>query len=93
MENLKHLVSGYFYELWNAHEYESWEQAVDDFIRRSPDRASATPQEIDQLLSTPGGDPRVTEQLDAWGFNYLPPEGTSAWLSAVRDRILRKTLA
>ena len=40
MDDLRHLLSAYFYELWDEHEYDSWEHAVDDFVRRS---AVATP--------------------------------------------------
>ena len=32
MDDLKHLLGAYFYELWDEHEYDSWEAAIDDFV-------------------------------------------------------------
>ena len=46
MDNLKHLISAYFYELWDQYEYASWQEAVDDFVRRSPERARAFPTRL-----------------------------------------------
>ena len=48
MDDLKHLLGAYFYELWDEHEYDSWHAAVDDFVRRSPD---APPESRDRSTS------------------------------------------
>ena len=87
MDNLKHLISAYFYELWDRHEYSSWEAAVDDFVRRSPDRALRVPDEIDKLLAGCKSDEELAEQLEQWGFDAQPFEGERAWLSKLSDRI------
>lgn len=85
MDNIKHLIAAYFYELWDQHEYSSWEEAVDDFVARSPERAASIPGEIEELVSA--GDNELADQLAAFGLDYLPPEGHRAWLCAVSDRI------
>lgn len=87
MDNLKHLISAYFYQLWDECEYSSWQDAVDDFVRRSPDRARDVPEEIAALLAVDRGDEELAEQLEQWGFDAQTPDGERAWLSGVRDRI------
>ena len=86
MNNLKHLIGAYFYQLWDQFEYPTWEEAVDDFVRRSPDRAAATPAEIDELL-TSAPDNVIEDKLVGFGFDHSPPEGVRSWLAEVRDRI------
>ncbi|KRF01542.1 hypothetical protein ASG88_08780 [Nocardioides sp. Soil777] len=87
MDNLKHLISAYFYELWNEHEYSSWQDAVDDFVRRSPERAAIVPSEITNFLAGDRSDEDLAEQLARWGLDAQTPDGERAWLSGVRDRI------
>ena len=87
MDNLKHLIGAYFYEAWNEYEYRSWEEAVDDFVRRSPGMAGLVPGEIDTLLAEGRDDPELDDHLVGFGFSYSPPEGDRAWLVEVRDRI------
>ncbi|WP_107764661.1 contact-dependent growth inhibition system immunity protein [Nocardioides terrigena] len=87
MDNLKHLISAYFYELWDEHEYSSWQEAVDDFVRRSPERARSVPHEITYLLTDVRGDEELAKQLEQWGFDAQTPNGERAWLLGVRDRI------
>lgn len=91
MDNLKHLISAYFYELWDQHEYSTWEDAVDDFVRRSPGLAAATPAEIDELLASVSDD-ALASRLDEFGFDHSPREGVRKWLTAVRDRIAEHLL-
>lgn len=91
MENLEHLISAYFYEQWDQHEYPSWEAAVDDFVHRSPARALHVPDEIDTLLEEAVSGAALTAQLTAWGFDATPEDGERTWLTAVRDRIRRAT--
>ena len=88
MDDLKHLLGAYFYELWDEHEYDSWHAAVDDFIRRSPTRAGHVPSEIDELLATISSDDLLSRELSHMGCSYDPAEGYRAWLQAIRDRIL-----
>jgi hypothetical protein len=76
----------YFYELWDQYEYSTWEDAVDDFVQRSPDLATAIPAEIDELL-TSATDDALASRLDEFGFDHTPQEGVREWLAAVRDRI------
>ncbi|WP_107771068.1 contact-dependent growth inhibition system immunity protein [Nocardioides sediminis] len=87
MDNLKHLISGYFYELWDQHEYASWEDAVDDFVRRSPERARAVPSEIEGLLAEDLNDEQLGTRLVQWGFDATPVGGERIWLSQVESRI------
>lgn len=87
MDNLKHLVAAYFYEAWDEYEYTSWEQAVDDFVRRSPERARLVPGEIDQLVASVVDDQELDRTLVGFGFSSTPPDGDRTWLGAVRDRI------
>ncbi len=87
MDNLKHLISAYFYQLWDECEYSSWQEAVDDFVRRSPDRARDVPRDIAELLAGDRSDEELAEQLDQWGFDARTPNGERAWLLGVRDRI------
>ena len=87
MGNLKHLISGYFYELWDQHEYSSWEEAVDNFVQRSPRRALRVPDEIDMLLTESVSDAALATQLAEWGFDAAPADGERAWLTQVQQRI------
>jgi hypothetical protein len=87
MDNLKHLISAYFYQLWDECEYSSWQDAVDDFVRRSPERAQSVPQEIADFLAEDRSDEELAERLDQWGFDADTPNGEREWLLRVRDRI------
>ena len=46
------------------------------------------PAEIGHLLAKIPDEHRLSKQLDAWGFNYTPQQGTTLWLLDVRDRII-----
>lgn len=87
MDNLKHLISAYFYELWDQHEYPSWEDAVDDFVRRSPGRALEVPGEIGRLLTEVRSDEELCARLLGWGFDAQVQGDERAWLSQVSRRI------
>lgn len=87
MKNLQHLIAGYFYQEWNEQEYGSWEQAVDDFVRRSPNKAPLVPKEIDSILKQAADEEELDRTLVSWGLSHTPPEGEAAWLRAVRNRI------
>jgi CdiI immunity protein len=85
--NLEHLISAYFYELWDQHEYASWQAAVDDFVHRCPERAVEVPKDVDGLLAEDVSDEELTVRLTRWGFGAKPLEGERAWLSRVKERI------
>ena len=87
MDNLKHLISAYFYELWDQHEYSTWQDAVDDFVRRSPGRAPAVPDEIERLLTEVQSDEELCARLLGWGFDAQVQGDERAWLSRVSRRI------
>jgi hypothetical protein len=87
MKDLEHLISAYFYELWDECEYSSWQEAVDDFVRRSPDRAMNVPVEIAALLADGRSDDALAAQLEEWGFDAQTPNGERAWLLGVREQI------
>lgn len=91
MDGLKHLIGAYFYELWDQHEYESWENAIDDFVRRSPAMARGVPDEIEDLMAQTLSDDELASTLAQWGFDNNPVEGERAWLLHVRDRIRAKS--
>ena len=51
MDDLSHLFSAYFYEAWDEYEYKTWEAAVDDFARRSPERVVGATNALERLLA------------------------------------------
>ena len=87
MDDLSHLFGAYFYEDWDEYEYQSWQQAVDDFVRRSPGRVAGATSALDGLLA----EPLTEDELDAWlreqGCNYTPDQGDRAWLHELLDRL------
>ncbi len=80
-------MGAYFYELWDEHEYDSWEAAIDDFVQRSPERAARVPAQIDELLATIDSDQLLSRELSEMGCTFQAPEGYRLWLEAVGDRI------
>ena len=87
LDNLEHLISGYFYEFWDEHECSSWQDAVDHFVRRSPERAASVPSEITNFLAGDRGDEDLAEHLAQWGFDAATPHGEREWLLRVQGRI------
>jgi hypothetical protein len=88
MENLEHLIGAYFHQDWN-HVYATRQEAIADFVRRSPDRAARAPQEIDELLSSTGDDEELASRLCAMGFDDAPPDGDRAFLIELRTHLHR----
>jgi hypothetical protein len=88
MENLEHLIGAYFHQDWN-HVYSTRQEAIADFVRRSPDRAARVPQEIDELLGSTGDDEELASRLSAMGFDDAPPDGDRAFLIELRTHIRR----
>lgn len=88
MENLEHLIGAYFHQDWN-HVYATRQEAIADFVRRSPERAARVPQEIDELLSSTGDDEELASRLTAMGFDDAPPDGDRAFLIELRALIRR----
>lgn len=85
MKNLEHLIGAYFHQDWN-HVYSSREEAVADFVRRSPDRAPAVPDEIDELLRSSDDD--LAGRLESMGFDDAPPDGDRAFLVELRAHLV-----
>ena len=92
MDDLTHLFSAYFYEAWDEYEYGSWEEAVDDFVRRSPDRVPGAVVGLQALLDEQLEDAALDERLRALGCTFVSDQGDRAWLVQLRDR-LRSALA
>jgi hypothetical protein len=89
-DNLRHMLSAYFHQDWPL-EYATWQAAVDDFLARSPDRASAVPREIDFVLTgRPEDDQLAVALTDLGSFVHAPSLGYThgEWLVAVKTRIL-----
>jgi len=92
VDDLTHLFSAYFYEAWDEYEYRSWEEAADDFARRSPDRVAGAVIGLQALLDEPLDDHALDERLRALGCTFVSNQGDRAWLAQLRDR-LRSTSA
>lgn len=88
-QNLEHLIGAYFHQDWN-HVYATRDNAVADFVRRSPDRAASVPQEIDALLASTGEDEELASRLSAMGFDDASPDGDRAFLIELRTHILQQ---
>ena len=87
MDDLAHLFSAYFYEAWDEFEYESWEAAVDDFARRSPERVSGAVQSLQDLIGDDLSDDELDQRLRAAGCTYEPDEGDRVWLGLLLERL------
>ena len=87
MDDLTHLFSAYFYEAWDEFEYGSWQQAVDDFTRRSPERVAGAVTSLCALLDEPLSDDELDGRLRAQGCAFAPEEGDRAWLVQLLNRL------
>lgn len=87
MDDLEHLFGAYFYEDWDEYEYQSWQQAVDDFVRRSPDRVPGAIAALQGLLAEHVPDDQLDARLRARGCTYAPEQGDRAWLRELLDRL------
>jgi hypothetical protein len=87
VDDLTHLFSAYFYEAWDEYEYGSWEEAVDDFVRRSPGRVSGAVVGLQALLDEQLEDAALDERLRALGCTFVSDQGDRAWLVQLRDRL------
>lgn len=89
MENLEHMIGAYFHQDWNL-VYATRDDAVADFVRRSPDRAAIVPREIDELLSSTDDDEELAARLSAMGFDDAPSDGERGFLIEVQARLRRE---
>lgn len=87
MDDLSHLFSAYFYEAWDECEYESWEEAVDDFACRSPERLAGAAAAVQELLSANLSSPELDRILRDAGCTYVPDVGDRAWLVLLLRRL------
>ena len=91
MDDLKHLLSAYFYELLLRTLGRARVRLVGTRGRRlrqrSPERAARVPVQIDDLLAASRSDEMLSHAMVALGCCYAPAEGDRLWLLAVRDRL------
>ena len=87
VDDLTHLFSAYFYDAWNEYEYASWQDAVDDFIGRSPERVAGAVSQLSELLEAPIEDDELSARLQELGCAFAPGEGDRPWLQSVLDRL------
>ncbi len=87
MDNLTHLFGAYFYEDWDEYEYQSWQDAVDDFARRSPQRVAGASSELQDLLAAPLSEDALGDRLRERGCAYAPAQGDRAWLHELLERL------
>jgi CdiI immunity protein len=81
VDDLSHLFSAYFYEAWDEFEYQSWQEAVDDFARRSPERVGGATEGLQNLLAENLADDELDHRLRAAGCTYVSDQGDRAWLT------------
>ena len=87
MDDLTHLFSAYFYEAWDEYEYKSWEEAVDDFTRRSPERVPGAVAALRALLDERLSEDELDGRLRAHGCTYVSEHGDRVWLRHLLDRL------
>ena len=87
MDDLSHLFGAYFYEAWDEHEYRSWEEAVDDFARRSPERVAGATRALQALLTDDLTDEELDQRLRIAGCTYVSDLGDRPWLTLLLARL------
>ena len=87
MDDLTHLFRAYFYDAWDEYEYDSWQGAVDDFARRSPERVAGAAAALRALLDEPLTDDQLDGRLRAQGCTFVSENGDRAWLVDLLDRL------
>ena len=94
MKNLRQLMAAYYHQDWWDEYDGSWEAAVDDFVRREPDRVSRTIDEIDALLAASPSEDELDKALEELGNYRTPGDGAHAyleWMNAIRARLVAHT--
>lgn len=90
MDDLRHLMSAYFHQDWLLEYDGSWEAAVDDFVRRTPDQVTPAIAQIDAVLAEGYSNEELGRRLYELG-NYRhagdEPDAYASWLSAVAARL------
>ena len=86
MDDLSHLFGAYL-----SDEYESWQEAVDDFARRSPERVGGATSALQDLLAEPLAEDELDARLRMLGCTYCRskvtvPGSTSCWLGCAARR-------
>lgn len=92
MENLRQLMAAYFHQDWFDEYSGSWEQAVDDFALREPERVAGVRNEIQQLLSSSSTDSDIDSALDSLGNYRWPGDAPTAyrdWLCSMWERLAK----
>ena len=87
MDDLTHLFRAYFYEAWDEYEYNAWQDAVDDFTRRSPGRVAGAVAALRVLLDEPLTDDQLDTRLRSLGCTFVSEDGDRSWLVQLLDRL------
>jgi hypothetical protein len=87
MDDLAHLLGAYFYEDWDEYEYQSWQEAVDDFARRSPRRVSGAIAALQDLLEAGLTDAQLEDHLRSAGCTFVSEQGDREWLQLMLKRL------
>jgi len=88
---LAHLLGAYFHQDFDL-EYESREEAVDDYLSGEPrEYTLQAAAEINDLLALTPSDDDLEEATGILGLDLEPPDGVSLqrWLTDVRDVIVQ----
>jgi len=88
---LAHLLGAYFHQDFDL-EYQSREEAVDDYLSGEPrDYTLQAAAEINDLLALTPSDDDLEEATGILGLDLEPPDGVSLhrWLTDVRDVIVQ----
>ena len=90
MDELRHLMSAYFHQDWVDEYVGSWQDAVDDFVRRSPDRVVPAATQADALLTEPLSNDELGRRLyDLGNYRHAgdEPDAYASWLREVAERL------
>ncbi|WP_307861840.1 contact-dependent growth inhibition system immunity protein [Nocardioides sp. SYSU D00065] len=85
MDDLRHLMAAYFHQDWSAEYDGSWQAAVADYARRSPDRVPGLLADITRLLEQSETDDDVASTLDGMGNYRSPGDSPTAHVDWLRE--------
>lgn len=74
-------------EAWDEDEYESWQAAVDDVARRSPEGVTGATAAVRALLDEPLTEEQLDNRLHAMGCTFASEDGDRRWLAQLPDRL------
>ena len=85
---LYHLLGAYLNQDWFDF-YATEDDAVDAYVKETPDLVDRLPNEIDELVAQYSTDPELELYLDSIGCEYRPSAdlGYREWLRQIADRV------